>query len=957
MSRQFSYLVFLSAFMSSVQFAGAAAEMQKLDDGIVVALPGARLRLQVCAENIIRVAYAPDAAFFERRSLAVLPRRGPIPEWALSHDAARASLRTAALEARVDLTSGAVTFHDREGNLILAERAGGRSLAPAEIDGERVLQARQLWEPNADESLYGLGQHQFGLMNLKGRDLDLWQRNTEIAVPVLVSSRGYGILWDSAARTRFGDLRDPTAIPPARLLDAHGRAGALTATYFADANFGHAIATRREGRIDISSPPESPRENQRLHPKLPRESEVSIRWEGEIVPDESGEYTLQPLSNGGLKIWVDDQLVVDHWRQGWLFWYDQARVRLEAGRRHRLRIDWVVDAGEPRLQLRWKTPSPDDATSLWSEAADGIDYYFIHGPQLDRVVAGYRQLTGPAPMMPVWAFGLWQSRERYQTQQQSLDVLARYRALGAPIDTIVQDWFYWRAGEWGAHEFDAARFPDPVAWIRAIHDDNHARVMLSVWPKFHEDTRNFAAMRERRFLYEPNLAEGIRDWTGFRYTFYDAFNPAARELFWAQINRELFPQGVDAWWLDATEPEMRHAPMVDEIRRSMRPTALGSAARVMLAYPLLNAGAVHDGQRAAAPDQRVFILTRSGYAGMQRYAAASWSGDIASTWSALRKQIPAGLSFALSGIPYWTTDSGGFAVPPRWSRRDENGPTPDAPVMSAEEADEWAELNTRWLQYATFCPLMRIHGQFPFRELWQFGGEDSPAYHAMLKCDRLRYRLLPYLYSLAGAVTHEGGTIMRALVMDFRADPAARDIGDQFMFGPALLVSPVTEYRARRRAVYLPASAGGWYDFWSGAAEAGGRTIDAAAPFDALPLHVRAGAIIPVGPERQYTTEKPADPITLWVYAGADGAFTLYEDDGLSNGYERGESARIPLRWDNASRTLTIGAREGSFPGMLRERTFEVVLVAADKAVGFSFTPQPDRPVRYSGEAVSVGFD
>jgi alpha-D-xyloside xylohydrolase len=378
----------------------------------------------------------------------------------------------------------------------------------------------------------------------------------------------------------------------------------------------------------------------------------------------------------------------------------------------------------------------------------------------------------------------------------------------------------------------------------------------------------------------------------------------------------------------------------------MMPTAGGTAARVLNAFPLQNARAVYEGQRSSAPDQRVVILTRSGFAGQQRFAGAVWSGDISSTWTAMAKQIPAALGYAAAGMPYWSMDCGGFSVPERYSAEN---PT------SADLAD-WRELYTRWFQFATFVPLLRSHGERPLREMWFFGGEDDPAYRTQLKFDRLRYRLLPYIYSLAGAVTHEGGSFMRPLVMDFPGDARACAIGDQYLFGPALLVNPVTQPQARSRAVYLPATPGGWYDFWSGAAVAGGRAIDAPAPYEALPLYVRAGSILPSGPDLQYANEKPADPVTLHVYAGADGRFTLYEDDGATYGYERGECARIPLRWDDAARTLTIGARVGSFPGMLQERTFRVVLVAPGRPVGYDSAPTEGRTLHYTGEAVTVAF-
>jgi alpha-D-xyloside xylohydrolase len=343
----------------------------------------------------------------------------------------------------------------------------------------------------------------------------------------------------------------------------------------------------------------------------------------------------------------------------------------------------------------------------------------------------------------------------------------------------------------------------------------------------------------------------------------------------------------------------------------------------------------------------VFILTRNGFAGQQRYAAASWSSDVTCTWTAMRKQVPAGLSFSLSGMPYWTLDSGGFAVPARYS------------ASNPAEADvtEWRELNTRWFELATFLPLMRVHGQTLPREIWEFGGDTSPAYAAMLKFDRLRYRLLPYVYSLAGDVTHRAGTILRPLVMDFRTDEAARDIGDEFMFGPAFLVAPVMTYNARTRSVYLPSTSGGWYDFWMGTAAASGQTVQAAAAFDVIPVYVRAGAMVPIGPELQYAAEKPADPITLYVYAGADGAFTLYEDQGLDYDYQRGAFSEIPLRWTDATHTLSIGARQGSFTSMLSSRTFQVIVVTTSNPVGFSFTPTADRSVLYTGAALDITFD
>ncbi|MET0414271.1 MAG: TIM-barrel domain-containing protein, partial [Polyangiaceae bacterium] len=682
---------------------------------------GGQLKLEVCSDHIVRVAFARDPAFFARPSLAAAPKRCGGASVRLSSSATTLSVATAALEVRVDKSSGRVSFFDPGGALLLAEKA--RSFTPTTIAGEITTSVRQEWQPNADESLYGLGQRQDGVLDIKGYDLDLKQYNTQVTVPFLVSSRGWGVLWDNTSFSRFGDLRPFEAIP--------GVAGLYSGAPGAE--------------VDASA--------------------GSVAWQGTVEAPQTGDYLFQTYASGDVKLWLNDELVIDHWRQGWLPYTELARVRFEAGQRVQLRLAWTSDLGVKGLRLAWKKPTPAASTSLWSEVADGIDYYFVHGPELDRVVAGYRRVTGEAPMMPRWAFGLWQSRERYATAQASLDVAAGYRARGIPLDVLVQDWQYWPAGGWGSHRFDPARFADPSAWIRALHEQHHARLMISVWPKFYPGTANFEELHRAGFLYERNLTERRRDFIGNPFTFYDAFAPGARAMFWRQIQRDLYSRGVDAWWLDATEPDIVEGPYAspEEQRQTyathMHPTALGSGSRVLNAYSLVNSQAVYEGQRAAAPDRRVLTLTRNAFAGQQRYAAATWSGDITSTWTALAKQIPAGLGFSLSGIPYWTLDSGGFAVPARFAQN----PSPEALA-------EWAELNTRWFELATFLPLLRVHGQAPAREMWQFGGDASPSYRAQLKLDRLRYRLQPYLYSLAGRVTHEGGTLLRPLVMDYPSD-------------------------------------------------------------------------------------------------------------------------------------------------------------------------------------------
>ncbi len=904
---------------------------EKLADGIIVPLKDTFLKVEIYGDNVVRIACAKDRAFFARQSVMTEPKRSVKTDWSLKTENGESVLSTAKLQVHVNLATGAVSFFDTKDRPILAETADGRTITPAEVQGEQTFHVRQQWEPNADESLYGLGQRQIGIIDIKGWDLDLWQHNTHVVVPFLVSSRGYGVLWDNLSFTRFGNLREFGPIPANCLTDASGRPGGLTTGTFTMGNPDQLEDSHATTNLSFISKDRT---------------RVWHRWEGEIVPPTTGDYQIKTYSNGRIKMWLDGKVVIDHWRQGWLTENDQIKVRLEAGHHYAIKLEYGGDEATT-MQLTWKTPDPDQNTSLWSEVADGEDYYFVYGPTLDQVVAGFRQLTGQAAMMPEWAFGLWQSRQRYETAQQSLDVVKEYRRRAIPFDDIVQDWQYWKPNAWGSHSFDTNRFPDPVGWLKALHD-LHTHVMISVWGKYYSGTTNFDTMLKAGFLYQPNLKEGISDWIGYPYTYYDAFNPAARKLFWSQMNTGLFSKGIDAWWMDASEPDMTPSPPTLEGQRThMNPTAMGTASRVMNGYPLMNSLAVYDGQRSVKPNQRVFILTRSGFAGTQRYAAATWSGDVSSTWTALRKQIPAGLGFCLSGVPYWTTDSGGYTMESRFS----------AENQKPEDAEEWRELNTRWFQFATFCPLTRLHGELKPREPWTFGGDSHPAYQTIVKFDNLRYRMLPYVYSLAGEVTQDGGTIMRPLVMDFQNDAQARAITDEYMFGPAFLVAPVTTYQARSRSVHLPPTSGDWYDFWTGAHTAGGQTIDAQAPYDALPLFIRAGSIIPFGPELQYTGEKSADPITLYVYAGADGAFTLYEDDGLTYGYEKGAFARIPIHWDDAAKTLAIGKRAGKFPGMLDKRTFNIVLVAKEKPAGFSFTPKVDQTVTYLGKELKVKFE
>jgi len=912
----------------------ASSSIERQADGMSVHFASGDLRIQALSDSVVRVAFSGSADFFTRASIDRVPVPGPPPAFTVAESPVAFTLSTAKLRVSIDRATGAVSFADSAGHPILAEAPGSRVLTPAIVMGEKTFHVQQKWRAQPGESLFGLGQMQIGVVDIKGYDLDLWQHNTNIVVPFLVSSRGYGILWDNTSYTHFGDLRPFSEIPAEDLLDAGGHPGGLTLSFP-----GGAEPARQSADLSIHLGLTTEQTQHQETVPAARRGKREI-WNGSVLAPQTGDYQFRVYSNGGIRVWLDGKLVMNHWRQDWLPSNDQIRVHLEAGHKYAVRMENDPEQ-QNTLELRWKTPAPDAGTSLWSEVGDGVDYYFVYGPSIDQVIAGERLLTGQATMLPDWAFGLWQSRQRYETAQQSIDVVRQFRERKIPFDNIVQDWQYWRPDAWGSHEFDPTRFPDPVGWLKALHD-MHAHVMISVWGKFNPNTENAKEMLAQGYLYLPNLKEHIEDWIGQPYTFYDAFNPGARKLFWSQIDSHLFSKGIDAWWMDATEPDLLPSPpSFEQQPLHMNPTYLGTGARMLNGYALENSKGVYTGQRQAAPNQRVFILTRSGFAGIQRYSTAVWSGDTTSTWTAMAKEISAGLGASISGLPYWTMDTGGYTMQRRFAQE----------PMSAADRDEWRELNARWFELSTFTPLLRVHGELRPREMWTLG-DGSPAYDAELKFDRLRYALFPYIYSMAGWTTERNYTMFRPLVMDFAGDRTARELTDEFMFGPALLVAPITQYKQRERTVYLPPAAA-WYDYWSGRLAASGSSA-APAPYDEIPIFVRAGSIIPYAPPMQYIDEKPCDPITLYVYAGADGAFTLYEDQGTTFDYEKGARSLIPIRWNDKSATLEIGARAGSFDGMLQRRTFRVVLVSKAHPAGFPFTPKQFSTVEYAGSALRI---
>lgn len=907
-----------------------------------------KVRLEVMGEKLIRVSATPGRQFSKTESLVILPQQAQT-EFKVENQEGAVSVKTSQLCATVSTTTGQVQFTDAAGNLILSEEEGGRTFSPIEVEGTKAYTVRQAFESPADEAFYGLGQHQADEFNYKGKNEELFQYNTKVSVPFIVSNKKYGILWDSYSLCRFGDPRDYAQLNRAfRLYDKEGKEGGLTGTYV-PADKARGTIVRTEDSLYF--------ENLKTIKNLPENFQLygsNVTYEGYIEPSESGLFRFILYYAGYTKVYINDELVVpERWRTAWNPNSYKFAVNLESGKRVPLKIEWQPDGGESYCGLRALTPVDEqeqNKQSWWGEMQNEIDYYFVYGEDMDEVISGYRTLTGKSQIMPKWAMGFWQSRERYKTQDEILGALKEFRTRQIPIDNIVLDWSYWPENAWGSHEFDPARFPDPKAMVDSIHAMN-GRMMISVWPKFYTSTEHFKEFDAQGWIYQQSVKDSLRDWIGqgYHYSFYDAYAEGARKLFWKQMYDHLYPLGIDAWWMDASEPNVRDCTDLEYRKALCGPTALGPSAQYFNAYALMNAEAIYDGQRGVNPDRRVFLLTRSGFSGLQRYSTATWSGDIATRWEDMKAQISAGLNFAVSGIPYWTMDIGGFCVEKRY----ENGQR-EYDRTGKENADykEWRELNARWYQFGAFCPLYRAHGQYPFREIWNIAPEGHPCYNSVVYYTKLRYNLMPYIYSMAGMTYFEDYTIMRPLVMDFTADAKVNNVGDQFMFGPALMVAPVYTYGARSREVYFPEGCG-WYDFYSGKYVAGGQQLTVDAPYERIPLYVREGAIIPYGPDMQYSNEKPAEEITLYVYAGQNGSFMLYEDEGVNYNYEKGQYAAIPFTYNDAEGTLTIGERTGEFPGMLKERSFKVVKVSKDQPKPFNLNAK-GTVVKYDGKQQTV---
>ena len=936
---------------------GAAAQTyRRIDTGIVVMpaqRPGTAVRVQAYGDRALRVTETPTPNLDLAPSLMVVAKAGG--PFTISEKPGAVTLRVARAAAEVDLQTGRVSFTGADGRPVLAE-AGPASFSPASADGQPFFAIRQQFNRGTDEGLFGLGQHQSGQMNYKGEDVELAQHNMDVAIPFVVSTRNYGVLWDNNSITRFGDpVPYPFAGGAGDGLTVTGDDGApgWTATYSIN---GKVIARRQEPTINLQY-----LENRKDWPAGTRTADggdnvpgLKVVWTGTVIARAGGLHRFRLYSSSYARLYVDGAKRLDRWRQNWNPWYHNADVELSGGKRHSVRLEWEPNGGYIALLHKDPHADPDrHSLTLSSDMGQAVDYYFVSGRNLDEVIGGYRWLTGKAPILPKWAYGFWQSRQRYETQDQLLSVLREYRKRGLPLDNIVQDWNYWPEDQWGCQCFDAARFPDPKAMVDEVHRSG-AHVMISVWAKFYPNTANYKELDAAGGIYrnmvtprpdepanDPNYIHGMyRDWIGKGYAnaFYDPYNSRAKDIYSRQVIEGIASKGFDAWWLDSDEPDFHSNLSIEERQRRMRPTALGPGAALFNSYPLEHVEGVYDHLVAYRPDTRPFILTRSGFGGIQRAGAAIWSGDVASRWDNLREQISAGINFSMSGVPNWSHDIGGYTMEERFLK-----PKP-------ADLDEWRELNTRWFQFGAFSPIFRSHGENIHREIFEMSPEGSPTYRSMAWYDRLRYRLMPYIYTLGADTYFNDGTFMRGLVMDFAADRNSWNVGDEYMFGPAFLVAPVTEYKARSRKVYLPSRAS-WYDFYTGRKVRGGQTIDAAAPYERMPLFVRAGSIVPTGPAIQFTGNDTRSPLTISIYTGTDGNFALYEDDGVSRQYLHGQYSRIPFSWNERRKTLTIRRREGSYPGMAGTRLIKLHWIKPGTPLNLDAA---DQTVTYMGAPVTV---
>ena len=926
---------------------------------------GAQLvRLQVVNDNIIRVQSTAEKAFPKKHKSLMIVDQKAKPQFSVKEEGGKVIVSAKNVRAEVEKKSGRVVFFDAQGKQLLKETAQQgktfeRFTVPEREIGVGTLteQERNAWtwhmqfDSPADEAFYGLGQHQAEDFNYKGINEELYQYNTKVSIPFVISNKNYGLLWDSYSYCRWGNPNDYQQLHRAfTIYNKGGNKGSLTGTYV-DAQGKKLV--REEDSIYF--------ENSETIGNLPKGFKLQgakVVYEGFLQAPQSYNYRFILYYAGYIRVFIGGrEVVAERWRTAWNPNSWKFTCDLVKGKKTPIRIEWEPDGGESYCGLRAAVPQSDEVQnrlSVWSEMARDMDYYFIAGNNFDEIISGYRTLTGKAQIMPKWVLGFWQSRERYKSSADIEQTLSEFRKRKVPVDNIVQDWNYWKLDSWGDHKFESSRFPNPQAMLDSVHAMG-GRFMISVWPKFYCTVDNYKALDKKGWIYQQAVKDSIHDWLGYMGSFYDAYDAGARKLFWKQMNERLYSKykfGIDAWWMDASEPNVRDCTPMWYRKALSGPTALGSSTEYFNAYSIVNADAIYNGQRSVNPNQRVFLLTRSGFAGEQRYSTATWSGDIGTRWEDMRAQMTAGLNYCMAGIPFWGMDQGGFSVENRYVKAqqifDETG-------EETEDLKEWRELQTRWNQFGCFIPLYRAHGQWPLREVWNIAPDNHPAYKTIVWYDKLRYRMMPYLYSIAAWAHLKDYTLMRGLVMDFNGDKNVENIPDQWMFGPSFMACPVGYYGARSREVYFPQQRG-WYDLYTGKYIAGGQTLEVEAPYERIPVFVPEGSIIPFGPEIQWSDEKPAELINLYVYEGKDAEFLLYEDEGTNYNYEKGKYATINITYSESSKTLTIGARKGSFNGMLQNRRFNVVTISKNHAQALNLENPQGKMIEYNGAEVKVNL-
>ena len=854
--------------------AQAFRKYERKKDKVLITLSEGILQIYPLNDNTFRVKFAKSENF--QSAELVFTSTVKTPDFKVIDSPHSLNISLQKIVAVVDKKTSSLKFKDAQGKLILSEEVGGRSLTASTVQGEPTLIARQKFVSPKDEYLFGTGQFQDGFMNIKGLTRRLTQVNTQISIPFIYSSKGYGLLWHNYGLTDYNPANTKVELTP---VSSTGEAIAFDVTTTEgtkkdirqQAGFGGKFRVEKKGRyavlLDVGQ-------------KMARKHIVSI--DNKDVINFTGGYWMTPTAS--------------------------AFVDLDAGEHS------VLISGDKKDRPSFYLRLTSDETVFQSPVSEGIDYVVFAG-KADDVIASYRRLSGTAPLMPIWSLGYIHCRERFSTQKQILDNTNEFRNRKLPMDMIVQDWQYWGKYGWNAMKFDEKDYPDPAKMVDSLHSLN-TRLMVSVWSRIDPKCEVGKEMTEKNY-YIPNT-----QWVDF-------FNPDAAACYWRNFSSRLLkPYKIDAWWQDATEPEN------DDLvgRKIANGTILGEKLRNV--YPLFVNKTVYEGSRRDVPEKRVCILTRSAFSGEQRYAAATWSGDIGHDWETFRRQIPAGLNYVITGLPYWTTDCGGFFRP-----------------ANQYTDSTYHERFLRWFQYATFCPLQRVHGYKTDTEFWRFGPKVEKEAMRYLN---LRYSLLPYIYSQAAAVTFSGSTLMRPLVMDFASDKKALEQNYEFMFGPSILVSPVLKPNVTKWDVYLPENKAGWYDFWSGENKSGGQTVRAEATIDKIPLFVKAGSIIPFGETKQNTTEKDKT-IELRVYTGANAEFELYNDDGESYQYEKGECSRIKMEWNEEKKELQIADRKGKYKGMVDNIRFNVRWISPTNASGSSEN-SITKSIDYDGHGLKIGL-